>query len=83
MNDTSIFILSRYFLRIDHVLFRIYDVRIYIDLRTSVVLRELKGRQAPYLDLKAVRPPHLQIRTKWEIATTKGPNGRSHPSNRY
>lgn len=54
VNSTSIFILSRFFLRIDHVLFRIFDVRLYHALGSGEVIRELKGRQAGYDEVKAV-----------------------------
>lgn len=50
-----LFILSRFFLRVDHVLFRIFDVRIYHAFSSKEVLREIRGREATYEDVKRVR----------------------------
>lgn len=55
VNATSFFVLSRFFLRIDHVLFRIFDVRIYHEFNSKEIIRERKGRQASYDQLKQVR----------------------------
>lgn len=44
-------LLCRLFLRIDNVIFRIRDTRIYIDLETNLVLREYKEQECPYDDL--------------------------------
>ncbi|SCV68284.1 BQ2448_405 [Microbotryum intermedium] len=63
VNTFSIFVLSRLFVRVDHVLFRMYDVRTYIPLSRNhepngkhdepiEVIQELKGRQATYTTLK-------------------------------
>lgn len=57
MNATSVFILSRFFLRIDHVLFRIFDIRLYHAFGSNEIIRETKGREASYEDVKRVRPP--------------------------
>lgn len=45
---SGLFLLSRFFLRVDNVLFRIYDVRLYHDFATGEVIREAKGKEAPY-----------------------------------
>ena len=47
--------LQRFFLRVDRVLFRVFDVRTYIDTRTGEVVRDRKGYQAPYDEIKRVR----------------------------
>ncbi|KAG8223203.1 hypothetical protein J437_LFUL000369 [Ladona fulva] len=46
------FILHRYFLRIDGVLIRICDTRIYHDFETNYLLREFTSRQSSIRDLK-------------------------------
>ena len=56
VNETSFFVLSRFFLRIDHILFRIFDVRIYHEFGSQEIIRETKGRQAKYQALKEVCP---------------------------
>ncbi|CCM00181.1 uncharacterized protein FIBRA_02209 [Fibroporia radiculosa] len=47
---TCLFILSRFVLRVDHVLFRAYDTRIYHSFASSppLVVRETSGWEAPY-----------------------------------
>lgn len=45
---SGLFILSRFFLRVDNVLFRIFDVRLYHDFSTDEIIRETKGKEAPY-----------------------------------
>jgi hypothetical protein len=51
---SGFFLLSRFFLRVDNVLFRIYDVRLYRDFASGEILRETKGKEAPYDDVKNV-----------------------------
>ncbi|GBE79866.1 type 2A phosphatase activator TIP41 [Sparassis latifolia] len=55
---TCLFILSRFTLRIDHVLFRTYDTRIYHSFASSpsLVVRETSGWEAPYEWLKRRLP---------------------------
>ncbi|KAK9899918.1 TIP41-domain-containing protein [Cystobasidium minutum MCA 4210] len=53
---SGLFILSRFFLRVDNVLFRIFDVRLYHDFSTDEIIRETKGKEAPY-DLVRKRLP--------------------------
>jgi type 2A phosphatase activator TIP41 len=45
-----IFLLSRLTLRVDHVLFRTFDTRLYHSFRSSppLVIRETVGLEAPY-----------------------------------
>ena len=50
----SFFILYRLFLRVDNVLFRIYDVRIYHKFGSGEVLKELLGMEADYDTIKSV-----------------------------
>lgn len=48
----SLFLLSRLFVRVDHVLFRIYDVRMYHAFDTDEVVRECSGLEADYDEVK-------------------------------
>ncbi|KAK4684967.1 type 2A phosphatase activator TIP41, partial [Tremellales sp. Uapishka_1] len=50
----SFFILSRLFVRVDNVLFRIYDVRIYHAFGTAEVIREITGMEGEYADVKQI-----------------------------
>ena len=50
----SFFILSRLFLRVDNVLFRVHDVRIYHAFGSGEIIREVAGMEASYNDVKAV-----------------------------
>lgn len=50
----SFFILSRLFLRVDNVLFRTHDVRIYHAFGSGEVIREVTGMEASYDAVKAV-----------------------------
>ncbi|KLT44176.1 TIP41-domain-containing protein [Cutaneotrichosporon oleaginosum] len=49
----SFFLLSRLFVRVDHVLFRIFDVRMYHAFDTDEVVRECSGLEAEYDEVKA------------------------------
>ena len=50
----SFFILSRLFLRVDNVLFRTHDVRIYHAFGSGEIVREVSGMEASYDEVKAV-----------------------------
>ncbi|KAF8592780.1 type 2A phosphatase activator TIP41 [Ramaria rubella] len=54
----SFFLLSRFTLRVDNVLFRAYDTRIYHSFTTSppLIVRETTGWEAPYIDIKRLLP---------------------------
>ncbi|KAL8283249.1 hypothetical protein RQP46_006027 [Phenoliferia psychrophenolica] len=77
VNATSVFILSRFFLRVDHVLFRIFDVRLYHAFGSQEIIRETKGREALYDDVKrrlpSDRPDDLTPLTdvNWVSATVE------------
>ena len=55
----SFFILYRLFLRVDNVLFRIYDVRIYHKFGSGEVIRESLGMEADYETIKSVSLPYF------------------------
>jgi type 2A phosphatase activator TIP41 len=48
---TCMLLLCRFFLRIDNVIFRIRDVRIFIDFETDEVLRDYREQEYPYDEL--------------------------------
>ncbi|KAF9181219.1 hypothetical protein BGZ51_005579 [Haplosporangium sp. Z 767] len=50
------FILLRFFLRVDDVLFRIYDTRVYHRFGTDTVIRECSSRENSYRDTRARVP---------------------------
>lgn len=49
---TGFFILLRFFLRVDNVLVRINDTRLYHEFGTSHIIREFTGRESKIEDLK-------------------------------
>ncbi|XP_014209210.1 TIP41-like protein [Copidosoma floridanum] len=52
----TFYILLRYFLRIDNVMLRVNETRIYHDLRKSYLLREFTSREAKVQQLKHIHP---------------------------
>jgi type 2A phosphatase activator TIP41 len=68
----SFFILYRLFLRVDHVLFRMYDIRLYHKFGTSEVIRETIGVEADYDTIKGVSlySSHLHICAEADITET-------------
>ena len=50
----SFFILSRLFVRVDNVLFRLYDVRTYHEFGSREIVREITGMEADYEAVKRV-----------------------------
>jgi type 2A phosphatase activator TIP41 len=53
---TCIFVLARFCLRVDHVLFRVRDTRLYHSFASDppLVVRETGGWEAPYDLVKSV-----------------------------
>ncbi|KAF9078448.1 TIP41-like family-domain-containing protein [Rhodocollybia butyracea] len=64
---TCIFILARFTLRVDGVLFRTFDTRIYSSLerdlqnKTPIVIRETSGWEAPYESIKVRLPTRTDL----------------------
>lgn len=52
----SFFILSRLFVRVDNVLFRVHDVRVYHAFGSEEIVREVSGMEAGYNEVKRVCP---------------------------
>ncbi|KAH9817270.1 TIP41-like family-domain-containing protein [Melampsora americana] len=58
---SCIFVLSRFFLRVDGVIFRVFDVRLFIDIKKNQIIREVKGKEMSYNEVKNKLPiekPH-------------------------
>ena len=49
-------LLSRFFLRLDDVIFRVRDTRVYVEFETGEVIRDYSAMEGAYSDLKQVRP---------------------------
>ena len=60
---TCFFILARFALRVDNVLFRIHDTRIYHSFLSSppLVVRQVSGWEAPYDRVKRVGALELGV----------------------
>lgn len=54
---TSFFLLLRFFLRVDGVLIRIHDTRLYHEAGKNFMLREFSARESKISELKHVPPP--------------------------
>lgn len=48
---SCLLLLVRFFLRIDNVIFRVRDTRVFIDFENDLVMREIKLQEFPYDDL--------------------------------
>ncbi|XP_018336302.1 TIP41-like protein [Agrilus planipennis] len=68
---SSFFILLRYFLRVDNVMVRVNDTRVYHEFNTNHILREYTSRESGFRDIKLPLPmfgdpnllsPHLPLR---------------------
>ena len=47
-------LLSRFFMRLDNVLIRLRDTRVYVDFETSDVIREYQARECEYEAVRQV-----------------------------
>ncbi|GAA5946997.1 hypothetical protein JCM3765_002111 [Sporobolomyces pararoseus] len=87
VNSSSFYVLARYALRIDHVLFRHFDVRVYHQFGSSEIVRELKGRQSSYEQVKARLSPSQPSMNRSLANTTitggGGGAGRTVPNSNY
>ncbi|GAA5979251.1 hypothetical protein JCM5350_006942 [Sporobolomyces pararoseus] len=87
VNSTSFYVLARYALRIDHVLFRHFDVRVYHEFGSSEIVRELKGRQSSYEQVKTRLSPGSPSSINRSSTNTTtgvgGGTGRIVPSSNY
>jgi type 2A phosphatase activator TIP41 len=55
-------LLSRFFLRLDDVIFRVRDTRVYVEFETGQVVRDYAVMEAPYSKLKEVR---VSVLPRW------------------
>ncbi|KAJ2850178.1 Tap42 interacting protein [Coemansia brasiliensis] len=53
---SGFFILLRFFLRVDGVLFRIFDTRYYHQFGSDILIREVSSRQASFDEVKCLLP---------------------------
>ncbi|BGP04750.1 TIP41-like protein [Rhodotorula toruloides] len=74
VNHFSFFILSRFSLRIDGVLFRHFDVRVFHRFGTDEIIREVKGREAPYDVVKARLVPSSASRNGSAASARSAPS---------
>jgi type 2A phosphatase activator TIP41 len=54
--QTFFLVLQRFFLRVDNVLVKLVDTRIFHEFGTRFVIREFKVREMPYSDLVKLIP---------------------------
>lgn len=75
---SCLFVLSRLFLRVDDVLFRIYDARLYHAFGRNEVIREEKGRQNSYAAVKEVREKRTHALITSHILFQRLPSEKPH-----
>lgn len=64
---SRLLLLSRFFMRLDNVLFRLRDTRIYIDLESLEVIREYQSRECDYETVRQVSLNLcLSLRKSWK-----------------
>jgi type 2A phosphatase activator TIP41 len=61
---SRLLLLSRFFMRLDNVLFRLRDTRVYVDFDSSEVIREYQSRELEYERVRQVCP---QLTTMYEL----------------
>ena len=54
-------LLSRFFMRLDNVLVRIRDTRIYVDFDRGQVIREHQAREAQYEEVRQVNADGIDL----------------------
>jgi len=52
-------LLSRFFMRLDNVLFRLRDTRVYVDFATGEVIREYSAKEEDYEKVRMVSCPDV------------------------
>jgi len=57
--ESCMYVLMRFFLRVDGVLCRIHDTRLYHDYQTDFLIREYKEKEAMWKDLSYIAPGKL------------------------
>ncbi|ORX92582.1 TIP41-domain-containing protein [Basidiobolus meristosporus CBS 931.73] len=67
---TGFFILQRFFLRVDDVLFRVNDTRLYHAFDTSYLIKEYTFREEPYINIRKKIP----VWKKDDISLLSDPN---------
>ncbi|WVQ69447.1 uncharacterized protein L199_007664 [Kwoniella botswanensis] len=85
----SFFILSRLFLRVDNVLFRIHDVRVYHAFGSDEIVREVTGMEVGYdqvkrhlekpSDLSPLTDPNWVYQKMLSLPSAPSQNGRPWP----
>lgn len=60
---TGLFVLMRFFLRVDGVLVRINDTRVYHEFGTSFMIREYTGREGDLKEMKVIISFLLEVFT--------------------
>lgn len=52
-------ILQRFFMRLDGVLFRLRDTRLFIEFETGEIVKQYQAREDTYANVRNVSPPPL------------------------
>lgn len=61
VHDKRMLLLCRLFMRLDNVLVRIRDTRVYVDFETDEVIREYTAQEETFENVKRVSPPNTRV----------------------
>jgi hypothetical protein len=61
VHPERLFVLSRFYLRLDGVLVRVRDTRVFVEFATGEVLREYQAREETYANVRNVSFPSLSL----------------------
>lgn len=70
------FILVRYYLRVDNVVVRIFDTRMYHEFGTNFILREFKHQESDYEKLR--QTGFNATSSEWMLSTTQADEVSRH-----
>ena len=84
VHEKRMLLLVRFFLRLDNVLVRIRDTRVYVDFETDEVIREYTSKEAPFDEVKRVCfvYTHLPSFVSTKLTILAGPADVGAPARR-
>lgn len=62
------YVLVRYYLRVDEVLVRIYDTRIFHGYESNYIIREFQHKESTYDEL---RKKEFKLNSEWSLSKTQ------------
>lgn len=62
------YVLHRYYLRVDEVIVRVYDTRLFHSFDADHVIREFQVKESSYAELRAAG---FQLNSEWSLSKTQ------------